>query len=210
MPSDRGPVATGWTAGERFLKRVVDVVGAALGLLLFGWLIAIGWVLASFDTKRNGFFTQTRIGKNGRPFRVIKLRTMRPSDELTTTVTTEGDPRITPIGRFLRRTKMDELPQLLNVLVGQMSLVGPRPDVPGFADRLNEEDRIILAVRPGITGPATLRYRHEEALLGAVDDPESYNREVIFPDKVRLNREYVHNWSLKRDLYYIWVTVVGR
>ena len=106
--------------------------------------------------------------------------------------------------------KIDELPQLFNVLIGQMSFVGPRPDVPGFADQLKGNDRIILTVRPGITGPATLKYRNEEELLASVTDPEEYNAEVVFPDKVRLNREYVENWSFARDIRYIWATIWNR
>ncbi|MGM0760450.1 MAG: sugar transferase, partial [Thermodesulfobacteriota bacterium] len=104
--------------------------------------------------------------------------------------------------------KIDALPQLINALKGDMSFVGPRPDVPGYADLLEGEDRVILSVRPGITGPATLHYRDEEALLAEQDDPEAYNRDVIWPDKVRLNREYVENWSFRKDLQYIWQTVV--
>jgi len=191
------------------LKRGFDIVGAAVGLLLTFWLIALAWLLATLDTRQNGFFTQQRVGRNGKLFRVVKIRTMRPSRTHTTTVTTGHDPRITPLGRFFRRAKIDELPQLFNVLVGQMSFVGPRPDVPGFADALEGRDRLILTVRPGITGPATLKYRDEEVLLESVDDPERYNREVIFPDKVRLNREYVENWSFRKDIAYIWQTVFG-
>ncbi len=122
-------------------------------------------------------------------------------------MTTLGDPRITPLGRRLRHWKVDELPQLFNVLVGQMSFVGPRPDVPGFADVLSGEERVILSVRPGITGPATLKYRDEELLLAAMEDPERYNREVIFPDKVRLNHDYVLHWSFTMDLVYLWRTI---
>lgn len=199
----------GLTTVQAVLKRGFDVVAAAVGLLLTFWLIALAWVLATIDTRQNGFFMQERVGRHGRVFRVVKIRTMRPSRVHTTTVTTGHDPRITPLGRFFRRAKIDELPQLWNVLLGQMSFVGPRPDVPGYADALEGEDRLVLSVRPGITGPATLKYRDEESLLASVDDPEAYNREVIFPDKVRLNREYVQNWSLWQDLRYIWRTVAG-
>ncbi len=178
-----------------------------MGLALTFWLIALAWVLATIDTRQNGFFVQERVGRHGRVFRVVKIRTMRPSRVHTTTVTTGHDPRITPLGRFFRRTKIDELPQLINVLLGQMSFVGPRPDVPGFADALEGEDRLVVSVRPGITGPATLKYRDEESMLAAVEDPEAYNHEVIFPDKVRINREYVQNWSFRKDLGYIWRTV---
>jgi len=140
---------------------------------------------------------------------VIKLRTMHSVAGGGTTVTTAGDARITPIGRFLRRYKLDELPQLINVLRGDMSLVGPRPDVAGFADMLTGSDRMILSVRPGITGPATLKYRNEEELLASVSDPEAYNRNVIWPDKVRINREYVQHFRLRDDLRYIWLTIFG-
>ena len=191
------------------LKRGIDVLGSGFGLLLVCWLIGLTWLLATWDTGANGFFVQERVGRNGRRFRVIKLRTMHVQPNVATTVTTAGDARITPLGRFFRRTKLDELPQLINVLKGDMSFVGPRPDVPGYADALIGDDRIILAVRPGITGPATLAYRDEEALLASVPNPEAYNREVIWPDKVRLNREYVENWSFWRDMFYIWVTVTG-
>ncbi|MCP4298014.1 MAG: sugar transferase, partial [Proteobacteria bacterium] len=150
------------------------------------------------------------VGRNGRIFQVVKIRTMRSIEGLDTTVTTVNDPRITPLGRFFRRTNIDELPQLFNVLLGHMSFVGPRPDVPGYADKLEGRDRIILSVRPGITGPATLQYRDEELLLSEVDDPESYNREVIFPEKVLLNREYVENYSFSSDIGYIMKTVFKR
>jgi lipopolysaccharide/colanic/teichoic acid biosynthesis glycosyltransferase len=132
---------------------------------------------------------------------------MRIDPTNRTSVTTAHDVRITPVGRFLRRAKLDELPQLINVLKGDMSFVGPRPDVPGFADALTGEDRVILSVRPGITGPATLRYRDEESLLAGAEHPEQYNREVLWPDKVRLNREYVRQWSFRGDMVYIWRTI---
>ena len=132
---------------------------------------------------------------------------MRASNDLRSTVTTRHDPRITRVGRILRSTKVDELPQLLNVLLGHMSIVGPRPDVPGFADRLSGDDRIVLSIRPGITGPATLEFRNEEELLSSQSDPERYNREVIWPKKVELNREYVANYSFWKDFGYIWRTI---
>ena len=191
------------------LKRGFDFLGAAFGLALTIWIILPAWVLASIDTRRNGFFTQERVGKDGRIFRVIKIRTMRQVPGMNTTVTTGKDQRITTLGRFWRKSKIDELPQLINVLKGDMSFVGPRPDVPGYADRLQGDDRVVLSVRPGITGPATLKYRDEEVILADQDDPERYNNEVLWPDKVRLNREYVENWSFLGDVRYIWKTVVG-
>lgn len=197
--------AIGLTPGQRFLKRAFDLLLALTLLLpLLPVILFAAW-MAARDTRASGFFLQQRVGRGGRPFCVIKLRTMLPVTG--TSVTTRDDPRITPIGHLLRRSKLDELPQLFNVLAGHMSFVGPRPDVPGFADVLDEQDRIILAVRPGITGPATLKYRDEERLLAGVADPERYNREVIFPDKVRLNRDYVLHWSFSRDLNYLWRTL---
>lgn len=192
---------------QRGLKRSFDFVVSSLGLLCLFWLIAIAWFLSTLDTGSNGFFIQPRVGRYGRAFNVIKIRTMRPQGGSLSTITTATDPRVTRLGRFWRKTKIDELPQLFNVLVGQMSVVGPRPDVPGFADRLQGKDRIILELRPGITGPATLAYRDEEALLASVPDPERYNRETIYPEKVRINREYLQNWSFWRDICYILQTL---
>ena len=154
-------------------------------------------------------FRQTRIGKDGKPFRLVKFRTMA-GDQTGDTVTVAGDPRVTPLGAWLRRNKLDELPELWNVLVGDMSFVGPRPDVPGYADALTGDDREILWLRPGITGPASLKYRNEEELLATVDDPKRYNDEVIFPDKVRINRYYLHHWSFWMDIRILWATVFNR
>jgi lipopolysaccharide/colanic/teichoic acid biosynthesis glycosyltransferase len=193
---------------DRFLKRTFDISFSFLGLVVLWWLILLASIIATIDTGKSGFFTQTRVGKDGYLFKVIKIRTMRDISGIDSTVTTGKDPRITRWGTFFRKTKIDELPQLINVFLGHMSFVGPRPDVPGYADQLPEEDKkIILSVRPGITGPATIKYRAEEEMLAAVDDPETYNREVIFPDKVRINREYVENYSFINDLRYIWATI---
>jgi lipopolysaccharide/colanic/teichoic acid biosynthesis glycosyltransferase len=133
---------------------------------------------------------------------------MRSDTKISSTVTTANDARITTLGGIFRKLKIDELPQLINVFLGQMSFVGPRPDVPGFADRLQDEERCILSIRPGITGPATLKYRYEEQLLAAQDDPERYNEEVIWPDKVRINLDYIRTWSLAKDIRYIWHTIL--
>ena len=183
------------------LKRGFDVIGAAVGLFFLWPLIAIGWFLARKDTGASGFFLQPRVGRGGELFSVVKLRTMRPEEG--TTVTTSADARITPLGAKLRRYKVDELPQLWNVLVGQMSFVGPRPDIPGFLDKLEGSERDLLALRPGITGPATLKYRNEEEILASVDCPERYNAEVIWPDKVRINLNYLENRSFCGDLQII-------
>lgn len=197
------------TKEQAWLKRGFDLFGATIGLALTSWLFPLVWLAAVLDMGANGFFLQERVGLGGQRFRVIKLRTMRVDSCLATTVTTAADARITPFGRFLRRFKLDELPQLINILKGDMSFVGPRPDVPGYADMLTGNDRIVLSVRPGITGPATLKYRDEEALLATVADPQTYNRDVIWPDKVRINRAYIENWSFRQDLVFIWRTLVS-
>ena len=199
--------AAGLGQFQVFQKRAFDLFFAAFGLVCLWWLVLLAWLVASWDARSNGFFIQKRVGRNGKIFRVVKIKTMRPVDSFDTTVTRRGDPRITPLGVFFRRTKIDELPQLWNVLVGHMSFVGPRPDVPGFADALQGEERAMLSIRPGITGPATLKYRNEEELLATQDAPEAYNHDVIWPDKVQINLEYIRNWSLRRDIHYILATV---
>lgn len=128
-------------------------------------------------------------------------------EDKNNTVTVGNDPRITPIGRLLRKFKLDELPQLFNVVLGDMSLVGPRPDVSGYADRLVGDEREILELRPGITGPATIKYKYEELLLAQQDSPHDYNDEVIYPDKVRINLDYLRNYSLTTDISYIMMTL---
>ncbi|MFQ5622079.1 MAG: sugar transferase [Paracoccaceae bacterium] len=192
---------------DRILKRGLDVALSALLLALTAPVVAAAAVAARLDTGASGLFRQPRVGRNGRIFRVVKIRTMRRENGATVTV--RGDARITRLGGWLRRWKIDELPQLWNVLCGDMSLVGPRPDMPGFLDGLEGEDRVLLRLRPGITGPATLKYRDEEDLLAGNSDPERYNRQVIWPDKVRLNREYLNNYSLRGDLRCLWRTVAG-
>lgn len=193
---------------QRFIKRSFDILFSISGLIFWGWLILVCWFMASVDTRKNGIFTQERIGKNGRPFKIMKIRTMRPQAGITTVVTRRNDPRITRLGSVFRRYKLDELPQLVNVLFGQMSFVGPRPDVASFADCLQGNDRKILWVRPGITGPATLTFRNEEELLSACDDPERFNKMVIYPEKIKLNRQYVENYCFTNDILYILATLV--
>lgn len=197
------------TLGNRLLKRSFDILLSSIGLLILWWLILAIWLLATIDTRKNGFFVQKRVGKDGKLFNAIKIRSMCDVPGVNTTATAANDPRITSLGSFLRRTKLDELPQLINVLFGHMSFVGPRPDVPGFADQLTGGDRIVLSVRPGITGPATLAFRHEEKLLAAQSDPDRYNLEVIFPEKVRINRDYVTYYSFSNDIKYIVQTFVS-
>ena len=194
------------TPAQAKWKRCFDGVAAFFGLLIFSWLILLAWLAARLSSGASGFFTQQRVGRNGRLFLIVKLRTMCPSRPGATTTTASSDPRITKTGAWLRRLKLDELPQLWNVLVGDMSLVGPRPDVPGFADCLQGEARDLLQLRPGITGPATLAFKQAEALLDGVDDPERYNSEVIYPAKVGLNLSYLRNYSFRLDLLMILAT----
>ena len=201
---------TGLSTRQAIVKRTFDIAGALVCLLLSGWLILLAWVAATIDTRKNGIFTQTRVGRYGRPFKVMKIRTMREVGGIDTTVTTARDPRVTRLGHYLRLTRIDELPQLINILLGRMSFVGPRPDVPGFADKLEGEDRLVLSVRPGMTGPATLRFRDEAALLENCADPERYNHDVIFPEKVRLNLEYIRNYSFGKDLTLLWSTILPK
>lgn len=196
----------GLSPGQRVTKRALDLAIAVPALVLLFPVILISWRLAARDTGASGFFRQERVGRRARLFRVIKLRTMRRHSG-GTTVTTANDVRITPLGAKLRRWKLDELPQLINVVRGEMSIVGPRPDVPGFLDRLEGADRVLLELRPGMTGPATLKYRNEEEVLAAQPDPERYNAEVIWPDKVRINLEYMRDWSVLGDFRCMIATV---
>lgn len=191
-------------------KRLFDVTVAATSLTtLMVPLLALGIAIYVIDGKPV-FFRQARVGRRGRLFRTLKFRTMRQRSDLGSSVTTGNDPRVTPLGKQLRRFKLDELPQLWNVLVGDMSFVGPRPDVEGYADRLTGEERRILEVRPGITGPATLKYRNEEEILASVDDPQRYNDDVIYPDKVRINLKYLETVSFGYDLKCIARTLMPK
>ncbi len=190
-----------------FVKRLFDLAASFLGLIFCSWLIVLCWLIASIDTGSNGFFRQVRVGRHGKTFKVLKIKTMKPDSRWTTTITTSNDTRITKIGSFFRKTKLDELPQLWNVFVGEMSFVGPRPDVPGYADKLElNVQKILLSVRPGITGPASLAYRNEEQILAAQKDPKHFNDVVIYPDKVRINLDYIANWRFSTDMYYIMLT----
>lgn len=153
-------------------------------------------------------FKQKRVGRNGRLFTMYKFRSMTVNHG-GSSVSVAGESRITPLGAKLRHYKLDELPELWNVLIGDMSFVGPRPDVPGYADQLQDTDREVLKLRPGITGPASLKYRNEEDLLATKPDPKRYNDEVIFPDKVRINLYYLHHYSFVKDIEMIICTVLG-
>ena len=169
------------------LKFLFDKTASFIGLLLLWPVLLVVALLIRLKMPGGPvMFTQQRVGRHGKLFNIHKFRTMTVGHG-GSSVSVKGEARITPLGARLRQYKLDELPELWNVLRGDMSFVGPRPDVPGYSDQLQGDDRRMLELRPGITGPATLKYRNEEELLAGVDDPIRYNDEVIFPDKVRLN-----------------------
>ncbi|RAR47210.1 sugar transferase [Flavobacterium lacus] len=179
------------------MNRLFAIIFAVLLLLLLSFLLLLCLLLAAVDTQSNGLFFQKRIGRYGKPFTVYKLMTMHAKT---------GHKSI--FGTWLRKTKIDELPQLINIIKGDMSFVGPRPDVAGYADQLTGSDCLLLSVRPGVTGLASLKYKNEEALLAKQTDPKQYNDEVIWPDKVQLNNWYVKNKTLKMDLEIIFYTLL--
>ena len=192
---------------QKIIKRVFDFSMSLIGLLLL-WPLIIGCVIVvRLDTGLPGLFIQSRVGQFGKLIKTKKIRTMRNLPDIDTTVTVAGDDRITSIGAIMRRWKLDELPQLWNVIVGDMSFVGPRPDVPGYADKLLGTDREMLELKPGITGPATIKYRNEEELLRNASDAKYFNDNIIYPDKVKINIDYMHNWSLFGDIKYILMTL---
>ena len=193
-----------------FFKFLFDRIVSFLGLLFLWPVLIILAVLVKVKMPGGPiFFVQKRVGKDGKLFTIAKYRTMTVNHG-GSSVSVKGESRITPLGAKLRKYKLDELPELWNVLKGEMSFVGPRPDVPGYADQLQGDDRKVLKLRPGITGPATLKYRNEEELLATVDNPQEYNDTVIFPDKVRINRYYQNHYSFWMDIKIILATVLGK
>ena len=194
------------------LKYLFDRLVSLIGLLILWPVFIIVAILIKLKMPGGPvLFVQNRIGRHGKLFKVHKFRsmTMRKETDAVTGVAAAETERITPLGEKLRKYKLDELPELWDVLIGEMSFVGPRPDIPGYADQLQGEDREILKLRPGITGPASLKYRNEEDILASVDNPQQYNDEIIYPDKVRLNRYYLHHYSFIKDIQMIFCTVLG-
>lgn len=192
------------------LKSLFDRGAAFFGLVVLSPILLIVAILIRVNMPGGPvIFKQRRVGQYGRLFTMYKFRSMTVSHS-GSSISVKGERRITPLGAVLRRYKLDELPELWNVLIGDMSFVGPRPDVPGYADKLEGNDRRILQLKPGITGPASLKYRNEEELLAEQDDPQRYNDEVLFPDKVRINIEYLDNWSFGYDIKIIIYTVFGK
>jgi lipopolysaccharide/colanic/teichoic acid biosynthesis glycosyltransferase len=189
------------------MKRMFDL-GIALMLLPLVLPLSIILIFLAKILNGKGVFIQQRIGRYGEPFNLYKVCSMKHVEGLTTSVTTSTDPRITPFGRFIRNFKLDEFPQILNVLKGEMSFVGPRPDVAHAYKNLKEEDSMFLCILPGITGMASVEFKEEEALLASVSDFETYNDTVIFPKKVALNNRYVEQHSLLLDIKIMLRTVL--
>ena len=192
------------------LKYIFDRIVALAGLILLSPILLLTWLLIRVKMPDGpAVFAQKRVGKDGKLFTMYKFRSMSVHHS-GSSVSVAGESRITPLGAKLRRYKMDELPELWNVLVGDMSFVGPRPDVPGYADKLEGNNRRVLQLRPGITGPASLKYRDEEMLLALQANPQEYNDHVIYPDKVRINLYYLDHYSFLADIKMIVATVLGK
>ncbi len=188
------------------MKRIFDIIVSLIILLIFlpvGLIMAI-WIL--FESKGGVFYQQERIGKFGKPFLILKFRSMRKDADKLGKLTVGRDPRITKSGHFLRKFKLDEFPQFVNVLKGEMSIVGPRPEVKEFVDLYTEDQRQILNVKPGITDYASVEYFNENEMLGKSDDPHKTYIEVIMPAKIELNKKYLANPTLGNDLSIMWKT----
>ncbi|MBO7597329.1 MAG: sugar transferase [Bacteroidales bacterium] len=191
-------------------KLLFDKSASFIGLLFLCPVLIIVAILIKIKMPDgNILFKQKRVGQGGRLFTMVKFRTMVVNHS-GSSVSVAGESRITPLGKTLRKYKLDELPELWNVLKGDMSFVGPRPDVPGYADKLQGDDRNILKLKPGITGPASLKYRNEEELLALQANPQEYNDNIIYPDKIRINLYYLNQYSFWTDLKIIFCTIFGR
>ena len=192
------------------IKYIFDRIMALIGLICLSPVLLVTWILVHVKMPDGpAIFRQKRVGRNGKTFTMYKFRSMS-AHHGGSSVSVAGESRITPLGAKLRKYKIDELPELWNVLIGDMSFVGPRPDVPGYADNLEGENRNILRLRPGITGPASLKYRDEEELLAKQENPQEYNDKVIYPDKVRINLYYLSHYSFIMDIKMIVATVLGK
>lgn len=177
-------------------KRIFDIIFSMLGLIIAGFFVFLFWIFASIDTKSNGLFIQNRIGQFGKPFKIYKLKTIKDKTQY-----------VSRFGIFLRSSKIDELPQLWNIFIGNMTLVGPRPDIAGYYDNLRGENKKILELKPGLTSLASIKYSNEEETLAKQNDPLKYNDEIIFPDKVKMNLDYFYNHSLHVDFIIILKTI---
>ena len=189
------------------MKVMFDYFFATVGLFISLPLLLLIGICIKLTSKGPIFYTQERIGRYGSIFTIIKFRSMTSGHGDNNTITIGGDLRITSLGRFLRKYKLDELPELLNILKGEMSFVGPRPDLPGYADKLKGNNRKILALKPGITSRASLKYANEEEILAKQDNPTNYNNKVIYPDKIKMNLDYYYNNNLWIDIKIIFATI---
>lgn len=178
------------------IKRMLDFILTLISMSIFGTLILICIILATIDTNSFGLFIQKRIGQHGKSFDILKIKTLKDKTQVSSR-----------LGKFFRATKLDELPQFFNILNGTMSLVGPRPDISGYADQLKDSDQIILNLKPGITGLSSIKYKNEEELLSCQENPQHYNDTIIWPDKIRINRWYAENRTMKMDLIIIFRTL---
>lgn len=191
------------------LKRLFDIIASVFGLIVFLPVFMVISLLIKIKMPGPVFFRQNRVGRNAKLFRMVKFRTMKINHG-GSTISVKGESRITPLGATMRKYKLDELPEFWNILIGDMSFVGPRPDVPGYADLLEGDDRLLLTVRPGLTGPASLRFSDEEELLARQEDPIKFNDQSLFPEKVRINNSYIKNWSFWLDIKIIIYTIIGK
>lgn len=182
---------------KSILKRIFDFLLSLFSLLFLFWIILICIFVASIDTKSLGLFFQERIGQQGKSFKIFKIKSMNDTTQ-----------KVSAFGNFLRKSKLDELPQLLNILLGQMSFVGPRPDIEGYYDKLQGEERKILELKPGLTSEASIKYANEEEILNHKENPLEYNDTIIFPDKVKMNLDYYYKQSFLVDLQIIVKTLL--
>jgi len=203
---DKGSEKQNFLKETGLSKRVFDIAASFLGLIILSPLLLITAVLIRIRMNKPVLFRHVRIGKNGRPFILYKFRTMTLNHS-GSSISLKGESRITSLGAQLRKFKIDELPELWNVIKGDMSLVGPRPDVVEYMSNLEGEELRILELRPGITSPASIKYADEEELVASAPDPHRYYNEVIWPDKVKINLEYVKTRSFSGDLLIIFKTL---
>ena len=189
------------------MKVIFDYFFATVGIFILMPLFIIIAICIKSTSKGPIFYHQERVGRNGIIFTIIKFRSMIAEHGDNNTITINGDLRVTPFGRFLRKYKLDELPELLNILKGEMSFVGPRPDLPGYADKLKGNNRKILELKPGITSEASLKYANEEEILSKKDNPINYNNKIIYPDKIKINLDYYYNHNLWIDIKIIFATI---
>lgn len=193
---------------NKFIKRIFDIFCSGLGLIVLSPFLLFVAMKIKNESDGPVFFKQIRVGENGKEFEILKFRTMVvDAEKLGRQITVGNDSRITKIGAFLRKYKIDELPQLINVFKGDMSLVGPRPEVPRYVNMYNEEQRKVLEVKPGITDLASIRYRDENELLGQAENPDEFYINTIMPDKLALNLEYIRKSNIFLDIYIIFSTI---